>query len=514
MCRPVLKIWKGNMSFNKKTEQFPIMALVFEKKNALPLLKHLIPLIQWHMCTIRQSSNNSRVVECRTVEDFIHMCQKEVKAGEKSDLMKTFETFKQSWNQLREEIHVLKHYNEFISDMPRVHIRGPLETCIMTKSTAPIIQVLKALQSIQNQFLTDSVIVSLSLNNLSTSFLTLNDRFANLHGTAVENVTPRHVITLPDLLDMPKFSQINTELGHGRERLYDMYQIELQVVAESLVNMPLLLIGPKFPMIRFYDERLHRTDQLREDIINIVGHEAIDKDIIKSIVSLKEKSSSNMQTLIDYLEMTFTLLKRAPLSGRQKQQTLNDFLMAWQSFFPKRVLDIDAFCKRIRLTQLISLYEYVEDLVADMIIDRLEDTYRVSMPEECESHMNTVLGMIDLKLQEALLSALKKTVFRYIRFQFAKAADPLSPLLMQNIMWPEGGLEAVTSRIKQLDAELIHPCLCVEHICDAIDFITQAVEELRMKDGRNSSQYAGAGQKKSGTVQQRKKKLAKKFRKR
>ncbi|XP_067672826.1 uncharacterized protein [Haliotis asinina] len=513
---PSIENMEREFVIQQKTEKFPIMALVFEKKNALSLLKHLIPLIQWHMCTIRHSSNNSRVVECRTVEDFIHMCQKEAKSCEKSDLMKTFETFKQSWNQLREEIHLLKHYNEFISDMPRVHIRGPLETCIMTKPSALIIQVLKALQSIQNQFLTDSVIVSLSLDHLSTSFLKLNNRIANLHGTAIENVTPRHIVTLPDLLDMTKFSQPNTELGHGRERQYDMYQIEVQVVAESLVNMPLLLIGSKFPMIRFYDERLHRTEQLLEDIINIVGHDTIDKDIIKSIASLREKSSSNMQTLIDYLEMTFTLLKRAPLSGRQKQQTLNDFLMAWHSFFPQRVLDIDAFCKRIRLTQSVSLYEYVEDLVADIILDRLDDTYRVSMPEECESHMNTVLGMIDLKLQEALLSALKKTVFRYIRFQFAKPADPLSPLLTQNIMWPEGALEALTSKIDQLNAELIHPCLCVEHICDAIHFITQAVEELKMKDISNSSQYAGAGagQKQSGTVQQRKKNLAKKFRKR
>ncbi|XP_046556914.1 uncharacterized protein LOC124266149 [Haliotis rubra] len=477
----------------KQVHEFPMMALLFDRLKHISLLQHLIPIVQWHKCVIRFGSHKLTRMSCRTVtvQDFIHTHRQQLLNADskKAELQKKFDTFMKSWNTLKDHHDDLKTYNQHLPELKRIHQTILLQDCLMMTKQSPMMQLLLALQAIQNDFLSDAAALCLSTNSLSISFLKTSPGVAVVPEVQLQHLNSKQVIPVPDLTSTLKFSQISTKFGHGRERHYDMYQIETQVVDECVLSKPVIKIGSSFPLINFAGESLHKTDELFESVSRTVGHDPVDKDLKNSILQVKEKSPSNMQILLDYLQMTFSLLNRTPVSGSDKSQYLSEFLQTWQSLFPNRVKEVDGLCSRIRLCQIISVYEFTEDIVADVIFDGLEEKYRSELPEECLKQLSALVKCSGFKFQEALMSALKKIVFRYIQSGFASQDEKLAPLLMEKTLWPQGVYEDAVAKSSNADAGLLHDAHCIEHIHCTIVFIAESVQELKMKEEKRSSRF-------------------------
>ncbi|XP_071105125.1 uncharacterized protein [Haliotis cracherodii] len=513
---PSVENLQREFTIRKQVHDFPMMALLFDRMKDISLLQHLIPIVQWHKCVIRYGSHRLKRISCRTqtVQDFIHASQHQQLLNadnKKAELQKRFDNFMKSWNTLKGHRDDLKTYNQQLPELERIHQTASLQDCLMMTKQSPMMQVLLALQAIQNNFLSDAAVLCLSTNSLSLSFLKRSAGVVVVPEVQLEQINSKQIIPVPDLDDTLKFSQINTKLGHGRERHYDIYQIETQVVNECLLSKPMIKVRSSFPMINFAGESLHKTDELFENVSKTVGHEPVDKDLQNSILQLKEKSPSNMQILLDYLQMTFSLLNRTPVSGSDKNQYLSEFLQTWQSLFPNRVKEVDGLCSRVRLSQIISVYEFTEEVVADVIFHGLEEKYNCEVPGECMKQLRALLSNSGLKFQEALISALKKIVFRYVQSGFVSQDDKLAPLLMEKTLWPQGVYEDVVAKSRNPDAGLLHDEHCIEHIYCTIVFIAESVEKKKVKEEKKSVLFQPVA-KKTDKTQQRKK-YAVKFRK-
>lgn len=467
ISEPSYQDMKCEYTITKQCLKYQAIGLLFDKQQHLSLLQHLVPIIQWHMCILRQGCLKLKRADSheRKVGDFVHASDR------KKELLGRFESFKSAWNQLREKQDCLREYNSAIPDMERVNSLSVLDCCVITTIHSPIMQVLRALQLIQNQFLVNAAALSLSGNNVLLNFLKQDDHSAVLSEVAIEHIAQKQVISVPNLTHVLKFSQVNPMQGHGRQRQYDFFQIEAPVIDECLINKPFIVINESFPTVGYSDESLNKINEMLQVIIQKVGLKPLDNELKNIVLQSQDDSPSNMQTLLDYLNMTFSLISRTPVQEYHSEETMSTFISPWQALFPKQANDLGVLFSKIHLSQLVSLYGFVEDLVAEVMLDCLEDKYRIPMSKECEDHLKKLVDVWTIDTLEALLSALKKIVLRHLQFARANTDFSLSSLLMEETIWPQGVMEDAVSKSTNPKAGLLHKNHCVETIHATIGYI-------------------------------------------
>ncbi|XP_041364918.1 uncharacterized protein LOC121380178 [Gigantopelta aegis] len=497
----------------KMGSSFPILGLVFEKKVMLDMLSHLLPLVQWHLCTVRYLRNRIKKAECNktALETFIYNLEQSGNKDSEKALINTHDKFRESWNILINHIPFLQRYNSDIGKMERIHKDSNLSESLVMDDASPLFQVMTALQNMHNEFLDDAVIISLCMKCHSTSFLKKSTNTSVLPCINLEDLTEKEVIPNPLDEDLLKFSQCNTNPGCGLQRDYDFYQIEMQVADMCLINKPYLKIQSTFPRVIFSGEILQMSKKVFDEIRENVPQMPLEKDLEKSVLRLKEENPSNLQGLLNYLEMAFRLLTQNPVVQQDDPQNISQLLKQWQSLISVQIPAVTTFCSKVHLCYIIGLYEFVEVLMADYVVDSLEEKYRKPIPDECVDQLNGVARHANIKLLDTVICVLKRFAFRHLSTSYRDASDKLSPCLMDSTLWPTGIVQKVTSGETNMDAGMLSPYLAVEHIVEIIQFFKNALQEKRKKV--NSASASFVSQPKEQPSQFLRQKTAQRFRK-
>ncbi|XP_041362305.1 uncharacterized protein LOC121378279 [Gigantopelta aegis] len=492
---------------------YPFLGLLFKKKVLLDMLSHLLPLVKWHVCSVRYLSQNIKRAKCCkvTLEDFVCDSEKSYKDDARRALLRTHTTFKESWNSLKKQIQILKTYNSDIVEMERIQQESSLAESLVMDDTSPLFQVMKALHNIQNEFLDDATIITLCMKCHSTSFLKKSNNTTVLPCINLEDITEKEIISNPLDEHLLKFSQCNTNPGCGLQRDYDFYQIEMQVADTCLINKTYLKIRSDFPQIHFSGEILRMSRILFDNIRSSVPQKSLNKELKQSVLQLKEENSGNLKGLLNYLEMAFNLLARNPMIQENDAQNVSQLLKQWQPFIPVHNPAVTTFCSKVQLCNIIGLYEFVEVLMADIVVDSLEDQYRKPIPDEHTDHLRRVAEHSNAEQLKTLIFVLKRFAFRYLSTSSVDAGEMLLPYLKDSTLWPTGIVDQVSAGDAHVDAGMLSPRLAVEHIVEVIDQLKKAVQEKKENEDKASAAFLSLSTKQPSQIQ--KKKIAKSFRK-
>ncbi|XP_041362233.1 uncharacterized protein LOC121378222 [Gigantopelta aegis] len=477
---PSVENMKSEFMINKMDKKYPFLALVFAKEKQLALLGCLLPLVKWNLFCFEKISYKWTRNELKQtfLSEFID------RDDQKEHFHELFKNFRDSWNKLLSNEKLLKKYNKNLGRIPQLVMTNIVEDCIIINSSSTIYQILIALKNIQNEFLEDASIISLTLESPSLSFVKKTDKSAYLSVLPIEEVTDKEIVHLNMDLSKQrlnetflKFSQCCTGYGHGRIHNYDFYFIERQFADHILVKKPCLEVTTSFPVIVFLGDCLYRSVTPFEDIEAFVEQHEITTDIKKKVLNLKCQSHTYLRIILEYLEIIFTLMKKSELPKNKTDYHAQYYITQWPIYFLQKSPHVEGLLNPIKLCFLTSLFEYVESLEADTAIGFLGDKFTTPLNEELEINLRSLTEKNTLDLLERLLAALKRFAYQYINVPDVFAGDQLGPKILQNaVLWPRDTQRLFPEGPTQLD---IHPNLCVEHIKSTVQFLHRYIEKKK-----------------------------------
>ncbi|CAB4437411.1 unnamed protein product [Rhizophagus irregularis] len=190
----------------------------------------------------------------------------------------------------------------------------------------------------------------------------------------------------------------------------------------------------------------------------------------------------NSSEILSSLEILLCFVKRTAVGDGDR--FIKDFVLQWMklsSLYEHRefskILDID-----LRLKHLVSLYELVEEQVADIKIKYIHEKYQEKLSTDMEAAIMESLGFEQQTTTkkvipaEAFALALKRFMLRFLTLENQKETDSLSIYLQDGSLnfWPSTVPE-------ELINELFPENLLVANTYDAYTFTMKKIEQPMKK---------------------------------
>ncbi|CAG8434051.1 10722_t:CDS:10 [Ambispora gerdemannii] len=441
--------------------KLPFLDVFFKYEKKLGLIKHIRPIVKFvqilskrlgHRVTRKQAQN-------LTFRDFIE--DQALISDESNYLENTFYDFVEAWNSVIE--HVTRFRCQDLAQQPTMNdgisvVFGLVEP---KGESLYLCAVLNYLISLQNEFLREVVTIS-PQNCRSLRFLEQdgsNEIESNTSSThpaqnvryylgtmQLENVRPSNIINYKWNDEILKFSQRNLEVGHGEEIEYDLYKMEIElarILAFDKVHIEAIqdnLYLEKFP---YHMELFHGSMTLINER-NALG----DGDML----------------ITDYIQQWMNS------SSITKNKELRQIFQA-----------------ELQLKHIIALYELIEDKVADVMVECIDNKYKSEIPTGVEADILEIAEFestaqqsnLQLKKQlpaEIFASALKRFMLRYLSDELIQPKLQLSLYLCDESLncWPSKYTEEILN-------DIFPDSFLVEHTYEAYQLIKKKLEVEAMK---------------------------------
>lgn len=453
-------------------------------------------------------------MDCKeeTIESFL---RKESDEKRRRLLIKRFEEFKTSWNELQKnQTHLFKSQ---LKEANTLSTNSKVIKCIITDDDSIIQKVLKELVQVQNYFI-DSCLQFASRSNVpSLYFLMTSEQLSQVKSTSLWELTSKDIIEFNSLnKDILQYSQCKPDIGEGQERCYDLQKIENELAHDLILEKPYISMTHTFPRILFVDELFQNTTQLLENIRRSIHQERLPQIILNSIEKIKEIGSSQIVELMTVLGMSLSLLKK---TTGDPSLPLTEYLEGWKNIaiFPvgyKRLLPEQEDV--VKLCHVVNMYVKLEELNGESILDTLDLKYKDDLPPEGKGKLETVGGSYVGHL-EVLAEALKVFIHRCLAVQdnTVSVDQQLIDYIKDEQFWPQGNLEDGQVSVgthKMKLTEIVCCSLCVKHIYNTINFIQDFIKE-KQEMNQNLSSIAASfhAAKDPSTSASKKKNIRKKF---
>ena len=396
------------------------LTVFFAKFNQLSMIRLLHHLLKWSR--IVSSSLTLRIsrkdAQSKPINDFIVDYHLEIKGSEKErkTLKELFNNFKTAWDEMRDLVNQKLMVKEKEKEMPRLTVNDCVAYCLTESDVGIYLNTaIEILVSYQNSIL--DVIISLSSlrQDPVLSFLE-NKNCSGVLSTSIQNVKEDEIISFQwsdDLFN--QHAQNNPEYGKGREITYNFERIEMVLVNE-IVFGKYYLTGTLDKFI-FAKELFHSCGPLLKEIRSLVKQSPdLPKDVLKGLAKLKERRIKDAQDLLQHIEVLIYLLKRK-LKDINTDMTLEELAEKWSTMlpspFPVNLLPQPK--SFIKIEHVATLYEALEDVLADGAIEGLDDKFRDEMSGEMENLVNDMVGKDTIQLKpQHFLKVLRRFVFRYL----------------------------------------------------------------------------------------------------
>lgn len=421
----------------------PLLGLFLDFNERLPMVLHLGNLLIWtRMVETQLSRRISRKEASRSpIGEFIRgeHHSKKITDDEKEWLGNAFKKFKSSWEKIRPA--VMKAVG---TEVPHMTDMSPISLCLVERRDNGkfLCAALEVLQEIQNDFVQKVLGIAASGKCAALGFMEREEGTAAVQMVHLQDAQEKEIIQYQWSSDILKHSQHNTEYGQGREILYDIGRIEKELAVSFLLGKSYLSSAGGLREFMFSKELFHACKGILDDLETLVPQQPLTQDVQAGLQRLKERSLKGVQDLLEHMEIVLCLLKKHQFG--EPSEPLIEFTDRWLADsrpFPTFLLPEPR--KAVLLMHVVSLYEFLEDLLADSATEGIQDMYREELPSDTREQMsiaienNSFVGSDHIPLAP-ITTALRRFIFRYISAEETRPEPGLSLLehMVERSLWP------------------------------------------------------------------------------
>ncbi|CAH1258852.1 RNF213 [Branchiostoma lanceolatum] len=459
-------------------DAYPFLGLFFSMHEQLPYIKHLHPLLRW--TTIVKSRLSHRLAKEKAKDmqicEFIY--DSKLTKQEKEHLKKSFQEFKEAWNQLHGSGKVV---DGRFATMPPMHEERPITECLLDPQIpdSHLQTAISVLYNLQNKFLTNVAKLAATTTCPAVSFLVREQLSSVIPQVPILDVKKKDVIHYTWSNEFMKHSECNTEYGLGRQLFFDFSKIEMELANTLVLGKAYINDKQGLPKFAYANELFSASASILHDICNHLPQEPLATDTVNA---LRERNESDRiaKPLLEHMEVVLFLLKR---TKGKPSEPLVDYTKKWLSMltspFPAHLLPEPH--SAIQLKNVVHLYETLEDMMADVTIESLHDCFRQKLKSVMQSKMENATT-------EELERAVKVTrqfVFRYM--SSSDSAEKVKPgsLLLTHLV--NTGLWTADQKETSEDTATTTPStfmgqLNVEHVYAALEAMTNTIGDRRQRE--------------------------------
>ncbi|PKC59724.1 hypothetical protein RhiirA1_492293 [Rhizophagus irregularis] len=496
----------------RRNDDYPFLSVFFKHSKQIELLKHLLPIVKF--VQILNAKLGYQLTR-QTAKDmnFRQFIEKESNDGRNEEIFNNLNTafndFILGWNTV---IPFVNRYqcHELPNEKPVMGYNLPVIFGLVEPKDAGIFlcAILDYLVDLQNQFLQEVIVIPpgtcKSLKFLDEITFDIELAISKtepvipngycFQSLRLDHVRSGNIINFVWDDEILAYSQRNLAIARGEDIVYDLTKIEAElanilvfekVYIETLPDSQLYL--ETFP---YHLELFQGHMRILSDIKNLITQEPIPIEKMNSLgfsknsrLEYASKSTiDNSSEILSSLEILLCFVKRTAVGDGNR--SIKDFVLQWMklsSLYEHRefskILDID-----LRLKHLVSLYELVEEQVADIKINHIHEKYK----EKLSADMKTaIMKSLDLEKQtttekvipvEAFALALKRFMLRFLTLENQKEKEPLNVYLQDSSLnfWPSTVPE-------ELVDELFPENLLLANTYDAYTFIMNNIGQTMKK---------------------------------
>ncbi|RIB28541.1 hypothetical protein C2G38_2028448 [Gigaspora rosea] len=505
----------------KHSKSFPFLSIFYKHKQNLELIKYLLPIVKFVriLSTTLEYRLSRTQAQQQTFREFIDNESYDDEKNEIYDyLSSTFEEFAKAWNTVIDKV---KYYqcHELPATKPQINRSSLIVFGLMEpKDTGVYLcAILEYLIGLQNNFLQEVAEIRPGTCN-SLKFLEdssfYNENKAASSSTSKDTITRYYIQSMRiDQMQATNFidfqwsddflqhSQRNLDIGHGHDITYNLQKIESEL-AQLLVFEKVhistadsqLYIEP-FP---YHMELFHGYMRIISDIKDLIPQKPISAEKIGLILGSafspissfgyqESLSYDNASELLSHLEILICFVKKTSVGDGEilVEEYVNQWIKLSNLFTNESFNNLLKI--GLKLCHLVSLYEIVEEQVANGIIKYIDDKYKSPLTLELEQEIITSLDFelgrrqfLEFEFEmtkipaEDFVSALKRFMLRFLSVDSNKDNEPLS------LYFGDPTLNLWASWINE---EVIDNCfpenLLVKHIYEAFMFISSKIETIK-----------------------------------
>ncbi|OPL33763.1 hypothetical protein AM593_02735, partial [Mytilus galloprovincialis] len=245
-------------------------------------------------------------------------------------------------------------------------------------------------------------------------------------------------------------------------------------------------------------------DMIEKDMEqDILSGKEISRNHVQNILPEKIKTAIRLQTsrdistvsqLLTHTGMTLSLLrKKGPGSG-SVDISIRDYLHNLKHITGMSSTVIHSlFPSDIKISHAVNLYQWLEELNGDSIIDTLEDEYRIKLQDNAIQCLHMAKQYMDHL--EKLDHPLKVFAHRCLSVtgNTIRHSQPLNEYLANKDLWWQDDLKydedkkierivVVADGVFKSLEELLSPLIMVENIYYTVQFLTEAIKETKQKE--------------------------------
>jgi len=427
--------------------KYLLIGLFFEMAPALSLVKHILPLLKWsilcrQLVSYHYSRNESK---SNLIENLLQ---------KKSDKdKKCFNEFENSWKALRspENVLLLKHFCKTLPEMPVINPRTTVQTAVIENAESVIYKVLHALAAIQNRFIDNLLVIATSGKCPAIGFVKKyleNQQSSNI--AAVKCVLLQHVwhsqvvtCELDRLSDeLTKFAQNNLSYGLGNQVCYNFTKIEMELANELVLGKTYLRMDSTFPVVNYANELFVSSASVLQDFAALISQVPLGHVVVNGIEERRKHYPDYVLKLMRQTEVLLCLVKK---TGGSRDQTIDSYIQKWQKTLPGGFTAslLPSSGEPLRLSHIVALYECLENLQADVVIDSLNDCLKKPLSPDLESELKDFIAVAEAAgiPTDSVMTAVKRFIVRHlVNFDVSQTEvlnQPLSELIIEPSLWPE-----------------------------------------------------------------------------
>ena len=480
VCYPFATLFrvKGESSFinfvselHPVRKDFPILSYIINHRDQMKLLPHIQPIVQWHMAVVSCANYimKKHVFLRLTVTDFIQQ------TGDKEKieiLRKRFGQMQKSWSHIRTNFR-----NKISEEMINMHFDLRMEKCIIYDYECVQYRLLQALAEIQNDVIDH--LLAVSFNCPSVNFLMRSEQMSVIPCVKITDVALHHLFSDEDF-DWPRTIKENTQnctsYGQGKRNIYNFRAIE-KLLGRTLVTGKAFIIISSLPQIVFTDELYKNYVSLSKEIRIKVKQKPLSPNIRSAVIDRNKNDPRIGRELLLQIGMIMTLLNK---TGGDPEKCLIDYVDEIKNILTKKFSDelLPNPTTAVKLSNIIALYEVLEEINSESIKDALEDKFRDELLFEQKIRLETMVKR-NGKLSIFVLGACKRFIHRCLSLREADENRPLQEYIDDASFWPEGIYTAGIIRVGEDEekiVEIIPKQITVKNIYHTVDLIEKLLE--------------------------------------
>ncbi|CAH1767289.1 15726_t:CDS:2, partial [Entrophospora sp. SA101] len=522
---------------NNKT--YPFLSIFFKHSEKLTQIKHLFPIIKFAeiLASRLEYRINRKDAHNKSFQEFINDESNGGIVKETHEtLAKAFGEFSEAWNAVHDQV---KRYqcSEFKSVIPKVTLDSPIAFGLVEEKDTGIFicAIINYLVGLQNNFLLEITTIpngsckslkfleepsqvdaeSTSGNGGSSSSSTQanNSKISNqyyLRLSRANQLIKSNVIDYEWDEDILQYSQRILAIGRGDDVIYDLQKIELELARwlvfdkayiETVQDLPLYLEPFSYHM-----ELFQGYLRILSDIKNIIPQEPIPTEKILLIRGEAGNINNNIfvsstqytnnyvlddaSDILSSLEVLLCFVKRNAVG--QEDTLIQDYVAQWMklSSLTTKPTFANLLNAGLTLKHVVALYEFVEEQVANRVIEYINDVYKERLTSEQENEITDVVDFTNNQQQptltakktpkkipaDALIVALKRFMLRFLSVESKDySKHPLSVYLT------DIDLNFWSSEIDEAVIDLFPETLLASHTFEIYRFCVSQIEDAIRK---------------------------------